>query len=220
MEVLVFAWWWTSHQSSAHKSLRIFRFCLVSWYPRAHTVWKRYWRASKVYQNTELWTELMVSQLNSSGIFSTRIHHIAAQPQSSRVTVEIGWNTREFYRTDHFHVDVQRHLMRIERQQERMRVKCSTRFSLCEKIRSRTMVIPRAWIREKVVFYQWRVHKVNGTQWLKRWWWHSQKADTQSSEPRVHCPEECLKAKVVENCWYIIVPTRKRLKLFFAHLLL
>ena len=40
MEVLVFAWWWTSHQSSAHKSLRIFRFCLVSWYPRAHTVWE------------------------------------------------------------------------------------------------------------------------------------------------------------------------------------
>ena len=30
----------------------------------------------------------------------------------------------------------------------------STRFSLCKKIRSRTMVILRAWIREKVVFYQ------------------------------------------------------------------
>ena len=33
------------------------------------------------------------------------------------------------------------------------------------------------------------VHKVNGTKWRKRWWWHSQKADTQSFEPRVHCPE-------------------------------
>ena len=41
-----------------------------------------------------------------------------------------------------------------KRQQERMRVKCSTRFSLCKEIRSRTMVIPWAWIREKVVFYQ------------------------------------------------------------------
>ena len=37
-----------------------------------------------------------------------------------------------------------------------MRVKCSTRFSLCKKIRNRTMVIPRAWIREKVVLYKWR----------------------------------------------------------------
>ena len=40
-----------------------------------------------------------------------RIHHVAAQPQSSRVTVEIGWKTRKFYRTDYLRVDVQRHLM-------------------------------------------------------------------------------------------------------------
>ena len=64
------------------------------------------------------------------------------------------------------------------------------------------------------------VHKVNGTIWQKRWWWHWQKADTQSSEPRSHCPEECLKAKVVGNWRYTVVPTRKRLKLFFAQLFL
>ena len=40
------------------------------------------------------------------------------------------------------------------RQQDRMRVKCKSRFSSCEKIRSRAMVISRSWIREKVVFYQ------------------------------------------------------------------
>ena len=40
-----------------------------------------------------------------------RIHHIAAQPRSSRFTVEIGWKTRKFYRTDYLRVDVQRHLM-------------------------------------------------------------------------------------------------------------
>ena len=37
-----------------------------------------------------------------------------------------------------------------------MRIKCSDRFSLCEEIFSRTMVIPWTWFREKVVFYQWR----------------------------------------------------------------
>ena len=37
--------------------------------------------------------------------------------------------------------------------EERMRVKCSARFSLCEEIRSRTMVTPRTWIGEKVVLY-------------------------------------------------------------------
>ena len=43
-----------------------------------------------------------------------RIQHIAALQQSSRVTVKIERNTREFYRTDHLHVDVQRHLMGIK----------------------------------------------------------------------------------------------------------
>ena len=41
-----------------------------------------------------------------------------------------------------------------------------------------------------------------------------------SSHESVHCPEECSKAKVVENCRSTIVPTRKRLHLFFAQLLL
>ena len=39
------------------------------------------------------------------------------------------------------------------------------------------------------------IHNENGTKWQRRWCWHSQKADTQSSVPRVHCPEECLKRK-------------------------
>ena len=63
-------------------------------------------------------------------------------------------NTREIYWTGHPHVDFQRHIMGIKGQRERLQVKCSTRFSLCKEIRSRTMVIPRAWIREKVVFHQ------------------------------------------------------------------
>ena len=33
-----------------------------------------------------------------------RIHHVAAQPQSSTFTVDIEWNTREFHRTDYLHV--------------------------------------------------------------------------------------------------------------------
>ena len=35
-----------------------------------------------------------------------------------------------FYRTDYLHVDVQRHLMGIRRQHERMRIKCPTRFAI------------------------------------------------------------------------------------------
>ena len=45
------------------------------------------WRGSKIHHNTDLWTQLMVSQWNSSGIFP-RIHHIAALQQSPRVHVK------------------------------------------------------------------------------------------------------------------------------------
>ena len=40
----------------------------------------------------------------------------AAQPQSSRFTVEIGRDTREFHRTNYLHVDVQGYLLWIKRQ--------------------------------------------------------------------------------------------------------
>ena len=49
---------------------------------------------------------------------------------------------------------------------------------------------------------------------------NSEKADTQFSEPRVHCPEERQKVKEVENYLYTSVPMVTRLKLFFAQLFL
>ena len=61
-----------------------------------------------------------------------RIQYVAAQPQSPRFAVKIERNTREIYRKDHLHADVQRHLLVNKIQQDRMRVKCST-FSLCAR---------------------------------------------------------------------------------------
>ena len=101
---------------------------------------KKDWDVSNHFRFTEILTESTVSQWNSSGIFH-RIQYVAAQSRSSRVTVEIKSNTKEFYRKDHLHVDVQRHLTGIKRQQERMRVKCQSRFSVCKKIWNKTMVI-------------------------------------------------------------------------------
>ena len=74
MEILVFDWWWTSHHSPAHKSLRILRFIIVSWKmsenPQSNIAWEDRLTWFKVHKNTELWTELIVSQWNSSGTFS------------------------------------------------------------------------------------------------------------------------------------------------------
>ena len=65
-----------------------------------------------VHHNTELWTQLMVSQWNSNGMFP-RIHRVAALQQSPRVPVKYERRARRIHRTDHLHVDVQRHLMGI-----------------------------------------------------------------------------------------------------------
>ena len=64
-------------------------------------------------------------------------------------------------------------------------------------------------------------HKENGTEKsLNLWWSNSEKADTQFSGRRVHCPEERSKAREVENYQYISAPMETRLKLFFAQLFL
>ena len=57
-------------------------------------------------------------------------------------------------------------------------------------------------------------HKENGTGSQSWWWSHSAKADTQSSDPRVHYPEECSKAKVVENYQHTSALMTERLTLF------
>ena len=42
------------------------------------------------------------------------------------------------------------------RDNEKMHVKCQSRFSICKKIWERTMVIYWSWFWKEVVFYQWR----------------------------------------------------------------
>ena len=72
---------------------------------------------------------------------------------SPRVPVKNERRARRMYRTDYLHVDVQRHLMGIQRQWTGMRIKGQARFYLCEKIFTRKMVILRTWIRKEMVFY-------------------------------------------------------------------
>ena len=97
--------------------------CLERWIRTRNQILsgKTSWRGSRVHHNTELWTQLMVSQWNSSGFFP-RIHHIAAVQQSPRVHVKNERKVRIIYRTDHLRVDVQRHLMGISRQWTGMRI--------------------------------------------------------------------------------------------------
>ena len=115
METSIFGWWWRSHQSLAHNGLRIFRFCVMPWKDEREPkvqhcmggridVVQKFTRIQSFRQNWRWSNGIRVEYL-------PRIHHIGALHQSPRVTVKIERNTRQLHRTDHLHVDVQRHLM-------------------------------------------------------------------------------------------------------------
>ena len=110
-------------------------YCVLERWPRTLNQilhGKTDWCGSKVHQNTELWTQLMVSQWNSSGIFP-RIHHIAARRQSSRVQIQNG-RPSAIPRTNYLHVDVHWHHMETYRQWKRMRIKCSSEYRILDTI--------------------------------------------------------------------------------------
>ena len=113
MEVFVFDWWWTSHQSLAHKGLRILRFCKMNENPQSNIAWEdrlTWFKCSSEYRALDrIDGEPMEFEWNIFAGFTTlQLCH-----KSPRVTVKIERNTREIYWTDHLHVDVQRHLMGI-----------------------------------------------------------------------------------------------------------
>ena len=165
---LIFDWWWKCYQSSTHKGPRLFGFCVVSWSDTRETPIKQCMgRQIDVVQKFSGIQKLWQNRRRANGIrveYFPRIQYVAAQSRSQTFAVEIRWDTREFYRKDYLHVDVQRHLMWIKRQWKRMRVKCSTRFSFCKKTWNRTMIMSWSWFREEVVFYQCR----QSTRWMRQ----------------------------------------------------
>ena len=136
------------------------------------------------------------------------IHHIAALSQSSRVLVKNEQKPWRIYRTDHLHVDVQRHLMGSQDNEQ----ECKLSANLVFYFEARRFP-PGSWIRKGVAFYSWQqpqgeCDRVEELMMVTQ-------ADTQSSDPRVQSPKECWRAKVEENYQYTAALVRKRLKLFF-----
>ena len=100
LEVFIIGWWWRSHQSLAHKGLRIFRFCIMLWKDEREPTIKycmgrqidvvpKFTRIQDVGQNWCWANGIRVEHL-------PRIHHIAALQRSPRCTVKIERTTRKF----------------------------------------------------------------------------------------------------------------------------
>ena len=158
MEGFVFDWWWTSHQSLAHKGLRILRFCIVSWkdtrkLPIKHCMGRQI-DVVQVQQDTELWTELMASQWNSSGIFCQDSQRCSCATKSKSYCQD--WVRHQ--RISQEGLSSCRCSTTSHGDQKTTRKNASQMLNsfLCKEIRSRTMVILRAWIWKKEVLYKCR----------------------------------------------------------------
>ena len=225
MEKIMFDRWWRSHQSSAHKDLRTFRFCIVSGKDeRESSIKHSMGRKIDMFQK---FTEIQKLGLNWWWVnwirveYLPRIHLRAAQSQSSRDVVKIERNLREILQdgSSSCRCFTTSHGDRKTTRKNTSQVLNSFLYLQKDSEQDNDHSSDLDQIKSCILSMK-IVHKVNGTKWRKRWWWHSQKADIQSFESRVNCPEECPKAKAVENCRSTVVPIRKRLQLFFAQLLL
>ena len=174
-EIFIFGWWWTGHQSLAHKRSTYSQilYCVLVRYTRTpnHTLHGKIdWRGSKVHWNTETGTELTTSQWNSSWIFSqdstrcssinkSKVSLLRFKPRHHRISQE-GFSSCRCS---------QWHLLGIKRHWKRMRVKCQSRFSICNKFWNRTVVISWSLFRKKGILPVQIVHKVNGTESQRKW---------------------------------------------------
>ena len=121
---------------------------------QSNTAWERrleWFKSTSDYRNLDrIYGEPMEFEWNIIPGFNT----LQFSQEVKCLLLRSGETPENFTGKNFLHVDVQRHLMVIKRQQHRMRVKCLTRFSNWKKIWSRTMVTSRSRFREKVVFYQ------------------------------------------------------------------
>ena len=176
-------------------------FVLGRWIRTQHQILivKKNWVGSRVHHNTELWTQLTANRWNWSGISSQDSPHCSSATKS-KSSVKNERRARRIYRTDHLHVDVQRHLMGISRQWTGMRIKRQSRFYLCEKIPTRTLVILRTWIRKEVVFYFQRktTRRMGQSRWIDDDQFRRKRTPSFPSHEYI-CPQERQKAKEMEN---------------------
>ena len=192
MENIYFRWWWRSHQSIACKGFCIFRFCVMPWKVASESNIKYcLWRKVELVQRFTTIQNFGHNWRRADGIrveYFPRIHHIAALPQSPRVHDQNG-RPITIQRTNFLHVDVQWHQWSEDNERE-----CSANATLVTLFARRFPAGRWSFLdldqKRSGILLMIADHKQNGTETLNWWWSNSEKADTQFSEPRVHCLEE------------------------------
>ena len=94
---------------------------------------KKDWRNSKVHRNAQLWIELLVSQLDSSGL---QLSH-----KIQELVLRLGETPENFFSGRMIFMSMFNDMPWRSKDNKKVRIKCSTDFSILKKIRSKTMVI-------------------------------------------------------------------------------
>ena len=215
METSIFGQWWRSHQSLACKGLCTFRFCFMSWigdsepsiqYCLGRTV------ATQSFQHN--WRRADGMRVE----YFPRIHHIAAQPQSPRVTVRMSVTPEKFIGRIIFMSMFKDVIWRMKDNEKECNANAALVFLFTKGFPAGRWSFFGLLSETTWILLPLTDHKENGTESLNCWWSNSEKADTQFSEPLVHCLEERSKANEVENYRSTIVPIWKRLRLSHNYL--
>ena len=115
-----------------------------------------------------------------------RIHHVAAQPQSSRVTAKIERNTRKFTGRNIFMSmfnDISWNLKTLKKNASQVLNSFLTMQRDLEQDNGHSLDLDQ---RKSGTLLMKKIHKENGTELQSGWCWHWQKAHTQYSDPRVY----------------------------------
>ena len=220
METIIFGQWWRNDQSNSCKGLCNFRFCFMSWKGESEP-------------NIKYCLGTAVGMVQRFITILKMLDTIDGKP------MEFEWNMYPGITTLQLVQEVRKFVGEMgEPEHFQGRIIFMSMFNdiKFETMKRNALLIPHLWLYLQKDFEQdighssdldqkrsgirltLKDHKENGTKSLNWWWWSkSEKADTQFSEPHVHCLEERSKAKDVENCQYTSVPMEMRLKLFFAH---
>ena len=171
------------------------------------------WDGSKIHHNTELWTQLTENRWNSSGIFSQDSPHCSLLTKSKSSWAK--WanqnNSKDDLSSCRCSVASYGGLKTTKRNVVLITHLC---LFLQKDFQQDVGHSSDLGQRQSGIPQTKKDQEENGIQSLNWWWLNSEKADTQFSEPRVHCPEERSKAKGVENYQYTSGPMGIRLKLF------
>ena len=165
VETVISGQWWRRHQSLACKGLCILRFWFMErWIRTQHCLGT----TIRLVQNFITIQNFGHNGQRIDGIrveYVTRIHYIAARPRSATVH-EQNRRTRTIPRTSYLHVDVHCHHLEKSRQWNGMYRQFHTCVFFRKKLSSRTLVIPRTWIRNKVSGIPPTI-KRPGREWVK-----------------------------------------------------